>query len=228
MNKNTPTQQEAVQAFINHLAKFGRVLPQHEDWIDQHVQYKQYHKGTCLHEEGSTAEKFFYICSGMLARITYAEHPKTEKITRKIISLGTPNMGILTTDHLFTSTQNAGNIVSLRPSEILTIPYHRLKAMKEKDPLFSALMQALSSKKVRQLNRLRRIGMITEAVPRYMEFVNLMPQLDRLLLQHEKKDLLQISRSTVHRANYILLTGSNKRKNCVPEDTPRKENKPDL
>lgn len=219
MNKNTETQQEAVQALINHLGKFGTVQPHHEIWIDRHAQYKVYPKDTCLHEEGSRAEKFFYICSGMLARTTHVEHPKTKKIIRKILSVGLPQMGILTTDHLFTSTQNAGNIVTLRPSQILTIPYHRLKAMKEDDRLFSALMDALSNKKKRQLHKLRRIDVMKDPAAIYTEFVNLLPELDNLLLQNEKQDLLQISRSTIHRTGFFLLKGRHQRQDCVPRDT---------
>lgn len=216
MKYNTATEKEAIQIFINHLGKFGTVQPQHESWVNRHIKYKLYPKGTCLHEEGSIAEQFFYICSGILARMTHEEQPEANKITRKILTVGLPNMGILTTDHLFTSTQNAWNIMTLRPSHILTIPYHKLKAIKEKEPIFSALLQALSSKKTRLLNRLRRIDMIREAVPRYMEFTRLLPELDKLLLQEEKQDLLQISRSTINRANYMLLTGRDKRKDCIP------------
>lgn len=220
------TQKEAARILTSHLGKFGTVLPLHQDWIEQHTTYKLYSKNTYIHEEGSTAEQVYYICSGMLARVRYAEDPKTKNIKRQIFSIGLPQMGMLSTEHLYTTSPNVGHIIALRPSLVVSIPYAKLKALKENDQLFNSLMAALSNKKKRQLSKLRRISMIKDPASIYMEFTKLFPDLNQLLLQEEKQDLLQISRSTICRTTRFMVTGRNRRKDCVPKGRRRGKKKP--
>ncbi|MBL1410804.1 Crp/Fnr family transcriptional regulator [Sphingobacterium faecale] len=215
------TQKEAIRILTSHLGKFGTVLPQHEDWIEQHTTYKIYPRNTYIYKEGSTAEQVFYICSGMLARVRYEEDPKTKNIKRQIYAIGLPQMGMLSTEHLYTKSPNVGHIITLRPSLVVSIPYAKLKALKENDPIFNTLMAALANKKKRQLSKLRRIAMIKDPASIYMEFTTLFPDLNQLLLQEEKQDLLQISRSTICRTNRFMLTGRNQRKDCVPRGRRR-------
>lgn len=215
------TQKEASRILTNHLGKFGTVLPLYKDWIEQHTKFKFYAKNTYVHEEGSTTEQVFYICSGMLARVWYEEDQKTNNIKRQIFSIGLPQMGMLSTEHLYTTSPNVGHIIALRPSLVVSIPYAKVKALKENDQLFNSLMAALSNKKKRQLSKLRRIAMIKDPVSVYMEFTKLFPDLNRLLLQEEKQDLLQISRSTICRTTRFMLTGRNQRKDCVPKGRRR-------
>lgn len=219
------THKEAARILTNHLGKFGTVLPLHKDWIEQHTTYKLYPKNTYIYEEGATAEQVFYICSGMLARVQYEEDPKTQNLKRQIFSIGLPQMGMLSTEHLYTKSPNVGHIITLRPSLVVSIPYAKLKALKENDQLFNALMAALSNKKKRQLSKLRRIAMIKDPASIYMEFTKLFPDLNQLLLQEEKQDLLQISRSTICRTNRFMVTGRNQRKDCVPKGRRRGKKK---
>lgn len=232
--------EESIQILLDHLRKFGEVLPHHEAWIRKHAKYSFFPKNKVVYEGDSSKELVVYVCQGLLARTEYIELGDGT-IKRRIHTLGLPNRGMMSTEYLFTSSLEIGSIRSLRDSHVLIIPRELLIKVQKKEDLFKSFVGALTSKKKRMLSKLRRIALTTEPIMRYIKFVEVFPELHLLLLQTEKEDLIQISRSTIMRANYIMLTGRDKRKENqqkkeeksqnekgVPRETSMKNNSPDL
>lgn len=231
---------ECIQTLLAHLSKFAEVQAHHVTWIYKHVKYKFYAKDTEVYADDSSKELVFYVCKGLLARTEFIENTDG-KLKRKIHTLGLPNRGMMSTEHLFTSSLEAGSIQSLRDSHVLIIPRKKLVELQQKEELFKSFVGALTSKKKRLLSKLRRIALTTGPIQRYIKFAQEFPDLDILLLQAEKEDLLQISRSTIMRANYFMLTGRDKRKENqlkkeekaknekgVSRDTSKGKNSPEL
>ncbi|TJY67693.1 Crp/Fnr family transcriptional regulator [Sphingobacterium alkalisoli] len=199
----------SIQLLLQHWGKFGAIQPFHEQWATEHTDYHYYTRKQCIYEEGWTDELVFYVCSGMVARITMDE----ENRNRNILSVGLPRMALFTTEHLYSQNQGDGKIVALRPSAVLIIPYRTIKIFKEEEKSLDTLMDALTNKKKRQLARLRKLSLVKDdIISCYTQFTEKLPELYHILSHNEQKDLLGLSRSSVQRADYFLLTGKNKQK----------------
>lgn len=230
MNK---AHRRAIDSFLAHWAKYTDIQPYHRHWIARHATYTSYVRGQSVYDSTFGEEEVFYVCSGLIGRIVQTAVPvksfkkaaaatgqeeksndgekKLFQPRRSILSVGTPGMALMTTDHLYTRTQSGGEIVALRPSEVLTIDYGAIKRFMIDDRSLDSMLFALSNKKKRQLARLRQVNAINDRQSRYIRFAETLPELHAVLSQTEQQDLLGISRRTISRASYLYATGKPKR-----------------
>lgn len=206
MHRNSKKHIAAVEILIQHWSKFGTLEPYHGQWALQQSDLMYCRRNEGVYAEGWTDKIVFYVCSGILARVRYDEQDN-----RHILSVGLPGMAMLSTEHLYSQTQAEGSIIALGTSTVLTISYHAVKTLKETEKSLDNFVNALNNKKRRQLARLRTVGRIVEPTHRYIHFAKRLPELRHALTQVEQAELLGISRRTIQRASYFLLTGKMKR-----------------
>jgi hypothetical protein len=202
---------ESIDQLMIHWARFYPILPYHREWIERSASYTLYPRGACIYDVNWKEERIFYITEGIIARVDYYVDIKSQIEKRVILSVGLPQMALMTTDHLYSKTQGAGQIIALRSSKVLSIDYDHIKRFTRDDQSLDKILNVLANKKKRQLARLRQIDSLLDPQSAYIRFAQCLPELYRLLSQTEQKDLLGISRSSIQRASYFLLTGKNKR-----------------
>lgn len=201
------SERKALDGFLAHWNRISPLAPQHEQWARRSARYGKYRRGECVYDSGWGEKKVFYVCSGLVCRITYVYDLRTKRERRAILSVGLPGMALMSTDHLHSDTQAAGELIALRPSEVLTFRYGDMLRAKEEDPATNKFVAALVNKKKRQLARLRQACAIPDPQSRYIRFTETLPELRAILSQTEQQDLLGISRSSVQRASYSILKG---------------------
>lgn len=176
----------------------------HIDWAQQHLGYISVPKHHELYWEGDGQQYVYFVSSGKIARIRQSDDYK-----RNILSIATPCMVLMTTTHLHSCTPSEGMIVALCRSEVIRIPYAALKAFEDQEPSIALFNRVLSNKKRRQLIQLRNISYATHALERYFLFDQKMPEIRNTTTQQEQADLLGISKSSVQKAQKILLKSKN-------------------
>lgn len=199
MERKNKKHTAAIALLLQHWSKFGNIEPYHREWAKQYCNYFLCQRNDWVYAEGWTDELVFYVCSGILARVTYDAQDH-----RHILSVGLPGMAMLSTEHLYSPTQAEGSIIALRKSTLLSIPYRAVKDLKEKEKSLDSFINALNNKKRRQLARLRSTSLITPLSQRYIQFAQRLPELRKNLTQVEQTELLAISRNTIVRATPLL------------------------
>lgn len=203
--------QKALRCFLQHWGNYQLLQPYHQEWVQRNIQFNLYARNSCVYDSLWEEEHIFYVSSGLLARVIYYEDPKTKKQKRNILCVALPKMALMSTNHLYSKTQTKGEIIALRPSKILSISYEKIHRFIRDDPSLNSLILALSNKKNRQFALLRHIDTLPSPIEAYKLFQQSFPELTNILSQTEQQDLLNISRSTIQRTSYFLLTGKNKR-----------------
>lgn len=184
--------------------KYWALEPFHINWVQQHLTHINVPKHHELYWENDGQQYVYFVSSGKIARVALSEDNK-----RNILSIATPCMALMTTTHLHSFTPSVGMIVALCRSEVIRIPYAALKEFEHQEPSIALFNQVLSNKKKRQLIQLRNISYTTQPLERYFLFDKKMPKIRNATTQQEQADLLGISKSSVQKAQKILL----KRKN---------------
>lgn len=185
--------QKALRCFLQHWGNYQLLQPYHQEWVQRNIQFNPYARNSCVYDSLWEEEHIFYVSSGLLARVIYYEDPKTKKQKRNILCVALPKMALMSTNHLYSKTQTKGEIIALRPSKILSISYEKIHRFIRDDPSLNSLILALAN------------------IEAYKQFQQSFPELTNILSQTEQQDLLGISRSTIQRTSYFLLTGKNKR-----------------
>lgn len=223
----------AIAQFSAHWGRYTEIQPYQQKWLAKYSNFATYGRGKCIYDPEWQEERVFYVCSGLVGRIVQktvlVKVPKTNKpsaeqedeienedktspqLRRRILSVGIPGMALMSTDHLYSSTQSIGEIVALRPCEVLTIDYEAIRRFMIDDPSLNGMLYALANKKKRQLARLRQLNSLMDPQSAYLKFADTLPELYSLLSQTEQQDLLGISRRTISRASYLYATGKPKR-----------------
>lgn len=211
MHRLSKTHRASIDFLLNHWSRFITIQPYHKTWLYQHSSFSTYIRGSCIYDSNWGKKNLFYVCKGLLGQVDYYIDNKTGKEKRTILSIGLPLMSMMTTDHLYSNTQGPGEIIALRPSQVLTFSYEKIKSFIREDHSLAVLLSAMMNKKKRQLGRLRQVDAVHDPQSAYIRFTNNLPELVNLLSQTEQQDLLGISRSTIRRASYFLLTGKQTR-----------------
>ncbi|NGM72825.1 hypothetical protein [Sphingobacterium sp. SGL-16] len=211
MNRLSKTHRASIDLLLNHWSRFIAIQPYHKTWLYQHSSFSTYIRGNCIYDSNWGNKKLFYVCKGLLGHVDYYIDKKTGKEKRTILSIGLPLMSMMTTDHLYSNTQGPGQIIALRPSQVLIFSYEKIKNFIREDYSLAVLLSAMLNKKKRQLGRLRQVDAVHDPQTAYIRFTNNLPELVNLLSQTEQQDLLGISRSTIRRVSFFLLTGKHTR-----------------
>lgn len=176
--------------------KYSPADDQHEQWLVDNCSLLDLRRGDVLDRpKGKSNHRFYIIIEGMIAWVQYdAQHRK-----RKILGTALPEMAIQSSRHLYSNSPLEGELIALRKSKVLAIPYTTLKEANCQDLCLNIFLNALQNKSTKQLRILREISMITQPLfKRYQYFLEKLPELMILKMQ-ERADLLSISRSTLNR-----------------------------
>lgn len=169
----------------------------HIEWIKENIEIiKPLSKGDIIYLEGQVQKYVYFVSRGAIARIIYDSNYKMH-----ILSIALPEMALMSTAHLFSSTPSAGNIIALHSNtRIIKIPYKALKNVQQDLPEVSTLISILSNKKKKQLAQLRILSSISSTMDRYLYFAENMKNLKTSLTHKEAAQLLGISLNSIYRA----------------------------
>lgn len=201
MNIKRQNQPSQLKALLGFWAKHCVLEPFHIEWAKRHLESMHVSKNKQLYCEGNVEQYVYFVCSGKIARIH-----ESEKFKRSILSIALPGMALMTTTHLHSSTPSEGAIVALCRSKIVRIPYAAIKEFENQEPSIALLNRMMNNKKRRQLIQLRNISYATQALERYFLFDQKMPEIRNATTQQEQAELLGISKSSVQKAQKILVT----------------------
>ena len=204
MNHYIRSNNPGLRFLLAYWKKYCQLEPWHTDWARRYIRIQNgIRRGQTLYLEGDHQKKVYFVTQGMLARVRYNDKGK-----RQLLSVALPGMALMCTDHLYSHTPSKGDIVVLRPRTVVVdIPYRAIVAFNEQEPQLNTLLHILTNKKKKQMTTLSRILHETDPFARHLLFVHDMPDLQALLTQVEQAELLCISRKTVQRSQYYLLTG---------------------
>lgn len=190
--------------FLHYWQQYCRLEDWHISWARQHLHVRTpLRKGTLLYQEGEKQTNVYLVAKGAIARIEY-----TEAGARRIRSVALPGMALMTTGHLHSRTDSKGDIIVLHAQTmVLEIPYRPIIEVSQYEMQAKILQSVLTTKKTKQATRLSRVLQENDPIRRYMLFNEELPELRNVLTQVEQAQLLSISRVTVQRAQYFLLTG---------------------
>ena len=190
--------------FLHYWQKYCTLEDWHISWATQHlVVHTSLRKGTVLYHDGDKQTNVYLVAKGAIARVAYHEND-----TRRIRSVALPGMALMTTGHLHSRTASKGDIIVLHAQTmVLEIPYRPIIEVSQYEMQAKILQSVLTTKKTKQATRLSRVLQENDPIKRYMLFNEELPELRNVLTQVEQAQLLSISRVTVQRAQYFLLTG---------------------
>lgn len=206
LRQNNP----GLQSLLQFWARYCALTSWHEAWARRHIEVIPVRRGDMLSWEGDRQKMVYFVCKGMLGRVTETENGNP--IKRQITSIALPGFALMTSTHLYRNTRHEGDIVALRSGIIVAIPYKAIKTYKEEEPMVETLIDILINKKKRQLETHVQILRTTSPFQRYLLFDALMPEIQSATSQQEQADFLGISRRTVQEASYFLLTGKRPQK----------------
>lgn len=218
----TKKERMAITQFSAHWGRYTDLQPYQQQWLEKHVSYEIYNRNKCIYDSEWNEKRVFYVISGLVGRVQdivvpikatkkNIKNPPEEKIIKRLLSVGTPGMALMSTDHLYTDTQSTGEIITLRRSEVLTIDYEAIHRFMIDDNSLDGMLYALGNKKKRLMVRLRQIDAITDLQARYVRFAEILPDILGVLNQTEIQNLLGISRRTISRAQHFYAKGVSKR-----------------
>lgn len=189
---------------IQFWQQYYRLDDWHVSWAKQSIQVKnKLNKGTTLFYGGQSEKTVYLVARGMLAMVSYDEDGN-----RSIHRVAMPGMAVTTTQHLHSKTPIETDIVVLKPNTlIIEISYKHILQFKEQEPGLNTLVNVLISKKKKQISKLLYIMREPDSFARYLLFAQELPLIASELTQVEQAELLNISRSTVQRAQHYLLKG---------------------
>jgi len=189
----------AIPDLLRYWAKHSSLDSFHEALLHRHAEVLQVKQGHRLQEEGIVQRNIYFVCKGLIARQIVHDDGR-----RSLLTIATPHMALFTTVHPYTSRASLGEIVSILPSLVLRIPYNIVLPYRYKDPAIERLIDIFINKKKAQTDQLRLLSTLQQPTQRYIAFAKRLPDLNRLLTEQEIADLLQISRSTVQRAQRLI------------------------
>lgn len=185
--------------------KHCRLEDWHIAWAKQHILVlNKLQKEQTLLLAGEKAKNVYLVMQGMLARVDY----KGKDSKRRILDLALPGMAFITTPHLYNPKPSTGDIIVLRSkTTVIKISYKSILALKEQEPQTNTIIHLLGTKRDKLREAVLQVLREGNSLSRYLLFAESMPELQRLLTQAEQAQLLNISRNTVQRGQYFLLTG---------------------
>lgn len=199
IRKNNP----GLQSLLKFWGRYCELTLWHEAWARQRIKVIPVRRGDVLSWTGDRQKMVYFVCKGILARVTETEVKDQTK--RQITSIAMPGLALTSTTHLYRSTPHEGNIIALRSGIVVAIPYKTIKAYKEIEPTVETLIDILINKKKRQVETHLQILHPTSAFQRYILFDTLLPEIRNATSQKEQADFLGISRDTVQKAQKFLL-----------------------
>lgn len=205
MKKKIRINNPGLQFLIQYWQRYCTLDDWHVEWTRNNILVRnKLRKGDPLYLEGEKQRNVYLVARGLLARVMYDE----ERENRKILSIATPGMALMTTSHLFSRTPSKGDIVVLRSGTlVIEVPYNHILQFKEQEPHLNTLISVLNYKKKKQISSLLDVMREQDPFARYLLFASHLPDLAIILTQIEQAQLLNISRKTVQRAQTFLLKG---------------------
>lgn len=203
MKKKIRINNPGLQFLIQYWQRYCTLDDWHVDWARNNILVRnKLRKGDPLYLEGEKQRNVYLVARGLLARVMYDE----ERENRKILSIATPGMALMTTSHLFSRTPSKGDIEVLRPNSlIIEIPYKAIRDFNEQETQLNTLISVLSNKKKNLIIKLLHAKHKSKPFEVYLDYTTHIPELQKILTNQESAQLLGISIDTVYRAKRIML-----------------------
>lgn len=191
-----------IRFLIKLWSKYSKLEDYHLEWAQNQIRFLHgLKKDHLLYYQGEQRKDIYIVIKGLVGRVL--ENSAIGK--RQILSVGTPGMGLMTTNHLYSSTPSKGNIVILHSgTQVIQLTYRSIFELRQIDKDADILINVFTNKKKEQISTLRRISLERAAFDKCLIFAEELPNLYRLLTQQEIADILNISRRTVQMASAYL------------------------
>lgn len=203
MKKKIRINNPGLRFLANYWEKYCTLSDWHEEWARNNITvHSKIQRNATLCYEGDKQRNVYLVARGLLARVMYNE----ERENRKIHSIATPGMALMTTSHLFSLTPSKGDIEILRSNTlIIEIPYRAIREFNEQEPQLNTLISVLSNKKKNLIIKLLHAKHKRKPFEVYLDYATYIPELQKILTNQESAQLLGISIDTVYRAKRMLL-----------------------
>lgn len=203
MKKKIRINNPGLQFLIQYWQKYCTLDDWHVEWARNNILVRnKLRKGDPLYLEGEKQRNVYLVARGLLARVMYDE----ERENRKILSIATPGMALMTTSHLFSRTPSKGDIEVLRPNSlIIEIPYKAIRDFNEQETQLNTLINVINNKKISQIKTLLKIRLEQDLLRRYISFAVEMSEWHSILSHVERGQILGISTSSAQRFYKIWL-----------------------
>lgn len=177
-----------------------------QHWLHESGRVLVVPKGDLLYTPADQQRYVYFTCDGLLAKTALKESLKEAFPYRRILlTVAPPCHVLLSSFHLYNRSGALSDIVALRQSVVICIPYSIAVARYELSASFNVLFNVLHNRKMKQVQILRRLETATSMQEKYFMFADHMPDLRHILTQQEEADLLNISLRSVkrHSKNYL-------------------------
>ncbi|WP_437920008.1 Crp/Fnr family transcriptional regulator [Sphingobacterium sp. LRF_L2] len=198
--KNYFSKEKAFKILLTYWSAHEEIQVEHGVWLKANSKAMQVKKGQLLYRAGEKQQNIYFVCEGLLAK-QQLEY-RTGK--RSLKTVARPLQALFTTNHSKSSTPTDVDIIALRNSTVIQIPYKNVQLARYEDKGIENLVDLLFNKKKRQIDKLLDIHRISDNAERYRNFRNNFPDLFRLLTQKEQSELLAISLRTIQRIKRSL------------------------
>lgn len=179
-------------------------------WLRKYGKVLIVKKGDLLYTPADQQRYAYFTCDGLLAKVSFKESFKESlkqpsDFRRILLTVAPPRQVLLSSYHLYNRSGSLSDIVALRRSIVICIPYSIVIARYEVSPSFNLFFNVLRNRKMKQIQNLRRLETATSMQEKYFMFADNMPDLRNILTQQEEGDLLDISLRSVkrHSKNYL-------------------------
>lgn len=208
MNPFGIDQERAFEVFRSEWYTYNSVDMQanEQQWILERAKVLVVPKNEVIYTPYLNQKCVYFICEGLLAKITYKLCPRVKDTSRRfIVSVAPPRHTLLSSFHLYNQSGATKDIVALRKSLIIQIPYNTVLDYYNHNTAFGTLFNVLNNRTMKQIQLLRKLESTNSIQQRYFMFADLMPDLRHILTQQEEADLLDISLNSVkrHSKNYL-------------------------
>lgn len=186
---------KAFNLLLNYWSKHRPISEEHALWLKENCTAHIVKSEQILYVEGDRQKKIYFVSEGILARRKLTPQKKKQQL----LAIAPPNYGLFTTKHTHSLTPAEGDIVALRSSLLVSIPYTSLALEGFKHLGLDEFSKQLVNKKKAMLDKLRPLAFERDAMQRYLRFARDLPELCSILWQQEQADLIDVSISTVQR-----------------------------
>ncbi|MGO3164580.1 MAG: Crp/Fnr family transcriptional regulator [Sphingobacteriaceae bacterium] len=199
---------DAWKRFKQFWAKYYELDSDDIEWTIQYVEILEFARYTTLCRETQMQRNLYFVCDGLLARAVI----DPEMNRRVIYQIAGENQALFTGYHRYSKTRPPGDIIALKKTFVIKIPYQVINRFVPQYLALSKLIMVLGERNKKDHIRLSDVKTHRNAAARFCSFYHTMPDYRAMLTIHQQADLLKISPTSVKNFQKILLMERNPKK----------------
>src|SRR5690606_9225037 len=187
--------------FMAFWTKYYDLNEDYIGWALHHAEILQFDRYETLCVETHMQRNLYFVSEGLLARAQI--DPDTGR--RTIYQIAGANQALFTRYHRYSRSTPPGDIVALKRTFVVKIPYKAINVFVPDDLPLSKLLLVLGERNDKYQIRLSDVKTHRKAEPRYRSFFTMMPDYRDMLTIHQQADLLEMSPTAIKSFRRVLL-----------------------